>query len=152
MLEQIVDQRRGSDRRVKHLSLRFPDRRLGFVRRQIGAHPARAAHNRMLASYRSEPRYLALVLVAVALLNIADLALTLQAIEHGALELNPIMAELIGSDVLLAAVFKVTIGLGVVAAMWGLRRYRRVLEASLVLLFGFVLLVAYSLTMLLTSS
>lgn len=151
MLEQIGDQRRGGDRRVKHLSFRFPDRRLGFARRQIGGHPARTAYNRMLAAYRSYPRFLARVLVTVALLNIVDLALTLRAVALGALELNPIMAALIGTDVLLAVVFKVTIGLGVVAAMWALRRYRRVLEASLVLLGGYTVLVSYSLTMLLVS-
>ena len=149
-MEQTVDQRRGRDRRVNRFSFRFPDRRLGFVRRQIGGRPARTAYNRMLAAYRSEPRILALVLVIVALLNIADLALTLQAIEVGAVELNPIMAALFGADMLLASVFKVIIGLGVVTAMWALRRYRRVLEASLLLLGGFTVLVVYSLTMLIS--
>ena len=91
------------------------------------------------------------MLVTVAMLNVVDLALTLRAIEFGAVELNPIMAALLGTDPVVAAVFKVTIGLGVVAVMWVMRGYRRVLEASLVLLGGFTLLTACSLTMLLVS-
>ncbi len=151
MPEQMVDQRRGIDRRVKHLSLRFPDRRLGFTRRQIHGSSPRIAYHRMLAAYRYRPQALAVVLVTVALLNVADLALTLRALDRGAVELNPIMAMLLGSDPLLASIFKVTIGVGVVVAMWLMRRYRRVLEASLVLLGGFTLLVVYSLTMLVIS-
>lgn len=151
MLEQIVDQRRGGDRRVKHLSFRFPDRRLGFTRRRDRERPARAAYIRMLSAYRSRPGALAAVLAAVVLLNIADLVLTLRALELGAVELNPIMATLIGADPLLASVFKVAIVLGVAAAMWMMRRYRRVLEASLVLLGGFTVLIGYSLLMLMRS-
>lgn len=151
MLEQIVDQRGGVDRRAKRFAFRFPDRRLGFVRRQIGGGPARTAYDRMLGAYRYRPRSLALVLIAIATLNIADLLLTLRVIELGAVELNPIMAALIESGPLLASLFKVSIGLGVVAAMWAMRRYRRVLEASLLLLGGFTVLVVYSLSMLLAS-
>jgi hypothetical protein len=147
VLEQIADQRRGIDRRVKPVSFRFPDRRLGFVRRQTPGTPARTAYHRTLAAYRSQPRALAAVLVTVALLNVADLALTLRALQLGAVELNPIMAALLGTDPLLASVFKLAVGFGVVAAMWAMRRYRRVLEASLLLLGGFTLLVGYSVTM-----
>ena len=152
MLEQSVDQRRGTDRRVARLSLRIPDRRLGFVRRQISERPARAAYDRMLGTYRYKPRSLALVLATVAMLNIADLVLTLRVLELGAVEVNPIMAALIETDPLIASIFKVTIGLVVVAALWAMRRYRRVLEASLVLLGGFLALNVYSLSMLLASS
>jgi hypothetical protein len=152
VLEQIVDQRRGVDRRVRRLSFRFPDRRLGFARRQIRGRPARAAYDRMLGAYRYNSQSLALVLVTVAILNVADLVLTLRSIELGAVEVNPIMAALINADPLLASIFKVTIGLVVVAAMWSMRRYRRVLEASLMLLGGFIAVNTYSLTMLLASS
>ena len=152
MLEQIADQRRSNDRRVKHLSFRFPDRRLGFPRRQSGERAIGTAYARMLSAYRSRPLVLAAVLGVVAMLNVADLVLTLRALDLGAVEVNPIMAALIGADPALAAVFKVTIGFGVVAAMWAMRSYRRVLEASLVLLGGFTVLVAYSLAMLLSSA
>jgi len=151
-MEQIVDQRGGIDRRVKRFSFRFPDRRLGFVRRQIGGGQARVAYDRMLGTYRYNPQSFALVLISVTMLNIADLLLTLRVVELGAVELNPIMAALIESDPLLASLFKVMIGLVVVAAMWAMRRYRRVLEASLLLLGGFTVLIVYSLSMLLASS
>ena len=151
MLEQMVDQRRGADRRVKPVSFRFPDRRLGFVRRQTQGTQVRTAYHRTLAAYRSQPRALAAVLVTVAVLNVADLALTLRALQLGAVELNPIMAALLGTDPMLASVFKLAIGFGVVGAMWAMRRYRRVLEGSLLLLGGFTLLIAYSLTMLVIS-
>jgi len=98
----------------------------------------------MLAAYRSRPQLLAVVLAAIALLNVADLLLTVQALELGAAELNPIMAAMIEADLALASAFKVTLGLAVVAVMWLLRRYRLILEASLVLLVGFTLLTTYS--------
>lgn len=145
MLEQIADQRSGIDRRVKRLSLHFPDRRRGFGRRQIHGSGARAAYNRTLATYRHSPRAIAAVLLAVAALNFVDLALTLRALELGAAELNPIMAALLDTDPLLAALFKATIVFGVVAVMWAMRRYRQVLEASLLFLGGFMLLITYSL-------
>ncbi len=145
MLEQIVDQRSGVDRRVTRLSLRFPDRRLGFARREGRENRLRVSYDRVLAAYRSKPHAIAMVLLAVAVLNIADLALTLRALELGATELNPIMAALLDVDPLLAALFKATIVIGVVAIMWAMRRYRQVLEASLLLLGGFASLVLYSL-------
>ena len=102
----------------------------------------------MIGSYRHKPRSLALVLVAIAILNIADLALTWRALEAGAAELNPIMAALIDWDPLLATVFKATIVVAVVAVMWAMRRYRQVLEASLLLLGAFIVLTLYSASML----
>lgn len=151
MLEQIVDHRFGQDRRVKTISFRIPDRRLGFPRRQHDDRSALTAYSRTLAAYRNRPRALATVLAAVAMLNIADLVLTVRALELGAAELNPIMAALLNSNLLLAATFKVTIGFGVVASMWTMRRYRLILEASVLLLGGFTLLTVYSLTSLLSS-
>lgn len=112
----------------------------------------RTVYNRMLAAYRHKPRFLALVLVTVALLNVADLALTLQALEAGASEVNPIMASLIDWDPLVASVFKAAIVLSVVSVIWVMRRYRQVLEASLVLLGGFIVLTLYSATMLIVVS
>ncbi len=145
MLEQIVDQRSGVDRRVKRLSFRFPDRRRGFARRDSRGSGVLTSYDRVLTAYRSKPHAIAIVLLAVALLNIADLALTLRALELGATELNPIMAALLDLDPLIAAIFKGTIVLGVVTIMWIMRRYRQVLEASLLLVAGFTVLMLYSL-------
>ena len=152
MIEQIADQRSGIDRRVRRMSLYFPDRRRGFVRRQIHGSGARAAYNRTLANYRSSPRAIATVLLTIAILNFVDMALTLRALQLGAAELNPIMAALIDLDPLLATAFKASIVFGVVAVMWAMRRYRQVLEASLVLMGGFMVLITYSLIGLLSLS
>jgi len=151
MCEQAIDHRRGSDRRVKAVSFRFPDRRHGFARRQAERGRLVTAYRQMLGAYRSRPQLLAGVLTAIAILNGADLLLTIRALELGAAELNPIMATLLDSNLVLATSFKVTIGLAVVATMWMLRRYRLILEMSLALLAGFTVLTAYSLTSLLAA-
>jgi hypothetical protein len=152
VVEHIFEQRRGTERREKRVSFRFPDRRLGFARRQIARHPASAAIDRVLGTLRSKPRSLAVVLATVAALNLADLVLTLRSIELGAVEVNPVMAALIDADPFVAAMFKLTIGLAVVGAMWAMRRYRRVLEAALLLLGGLIALNVYSLAMVISSS
>lgn len=144
MYEQAIDLRRGTDRRVKAVSFRFPDRRRGFTRREAERGRLGAAYGTMLSAYRFRPHLLAVVLVAIAALNVADLLLTVRALDLGAAELNPIMAALLEVDMALASTFKVTIGVAVVATMWLLRRYRLILEASLVILAGFTLLTAYS--------
>ncbi len=145
MLEQIVDQRSGVDRRAKRLSFRFPDRRRGFARRENLGSGLGASYERILTAYRSKPHVIAMVLLTVAALNLADLVLTLRALELGAAELNPIMAALLDADPLVASVFKAAIVFGVVTTMWAMRRYRQVLGASLVLLAGFTVLISYSL-------
>ena len=152
MIEQSIDRRRVADRRTSRFALRFPDRRLGFSRRQAGSGQTPSLWSRRLAAYSDRPQALAVVLSAVVALNIADLLLTFRAIALGAVELNPIMAALIDADPLLAALFKTTIVGAVAAVMWSTRRYRRVLEASLVLLAGFTVLTAYSGGMLLLAS
>lgn len=144
MYQPAIDHRRGIDRRVARYAFRFPDRRSGFARRQPERGRLGTAYGSMLSVYRSRPQLLAVVLVAIAVLNIADLLLTVRALELGAAELNPIMAALIESNLALAATFKVTIGIAVVAAMWLLRRYRLILEASIVNLAGFALLTTYT--------
>lgn len=149
MIQQGVDRRQHVDRRISRLAFRFPDRRLGFSRRQVTVGQARSAWRRLVAAYRDAPQAPAFVLAAVVALNIADLLLTFRAIELGALELNPIMAALIDTDPLLAALFKTTTVVGVAGVMWATRRYRLVLEASLVLLAAFTVLTLYSSSMVL---
>ena len=149
MYQTAIEDRRGADRRVARFAFRYPDRRRGFVRRQADLGRLATAHGTVLAAYRSKPQVLAIVLAAIATLNIADLLLTIRALELGAAELNPIMAALLETNLAVASAFKVTIGVAVVAAMWLLRRYRLVLELSLVILAGFIVLTTYSATSLL---
>ncbi len=67
------------------------------------------------------------------LLNLADLVLTLDALEMGAVEANPLMAGLFDLSPVAATIFKLAIGLLIAGILWRMRRYRRVLEASLLL-------------------
>ncbi len=138
------DQRR-VDRRVRRVSLHYPERRSGFDRRLPRGGPIRAASARLLSSYRDRPRVVASVLGAVVLLNAVDLILTMRALDLGATELNPVMAGLLGFDPVVAAAFKMTLVGTVAIGLWVLRRYRRVLEASLLLVGTFAVLTGYHL-------
>lgn len=83
-----------------------------------------------------------LVLVSIVSLNTLDFFLTLRALELGARELNPLMAWMLQENELLTGIFKITIGLEIGVAIWRLRRYRLVLEGSLI-----VLVIMFSLTL-----
>jgi hypothetical protein len=85
----------------------------------------------------------ALVPVAIVGLSALDMALTVNALERGAVELNPVMAALLGGGTIPAVAFKLTLTLAVAAAMWILRGYRQVLELSLLVLAGLGLLIVY---------
>ena len=130
---------RGPERRVRAISLRYPERRTGFDRRIVSRYQA------ALATFRSEPRVIAGVLALVLILNAMDLALTVQALGRGATETNPIMAWLFDQDMLMASTFKLGLGLAVALTIWRLRKYRRVLELSLVLTGVFTLVLGYHL-------
>jgi hypothetical protein len=82
-------------------------------------------------------------------LNLADYLLTLQALDRGAREVNPIMAALFEHDPSLALAFKLATAAAVVVIIWQLRRYRRILGVSLVAVGGFGLLVGYQLALVL---
>ena len=133
MIEQRTAERRNARNRFW-----YPERRTGFDRRS----PSDA-----LAWYRNRPRTIALVLTGVVLLNIADYLLTLRALDRGATEANPFMAVLFEMSPALAGVVKLTLVLGVVTVIWHMRRYRRMLEVSLLALTGFTLVLAYQLAL-----
>jgi hypothetical protein len=138
-----VERRSPVDRRVRRVSLRFPERRTGFDRRVPSASGARRASWRVLQRYRDAPRGVALVLALVVVLSVLDLLFTMRALHLGATELNPVMGALLGSSPAAAGIFKVVVTLVVAGGIWRLRRYRRVLEASLFLLVGLSALAAY---------
>jgi hypothetical protein len=85
-----------------------------------------------LDRYQRDHDTIAAVLLVFVLLNLVDLLLTVQALSMGAIEVNPVMAYLFAVDPTLAALFKVVIGAGIALAIWSARRYRRILETSLV--------------------
>ncbi len=140
-----ADRRTMGDRRIRRLCLHYPERRRGFERRRSSTGLLRKAQWRLLDRYRRGSRSLIVVLAAVLALSIADLLLTLRALDLGASEANPIMARLIGIDPVLAGVFKLSTAVLVVSAIWALRRYRRVLEMSLLIAGGLALLLVYHL-------
>ncbi len=127
--------RGGGERRVRTVSLRYPEQLTGFDRR------ATSRYQSALTAYRREPGAIAAVLGLILALNAADLILTVRALGRGTGEANPLMAWLFDQHTVLAAIFKLAVGLAVTAVIWRLRRYRRVLELSIVLpaLFGLVL-------------
>jgi len=128
-----IEQRRG-DRRSGLTAFRIPDRRSGFDRR---------ARKGIVSWYRDRPALIGAALAALVLFNVADLVLTLRALELGAREANPVMATLFEFNPTVAGAIKLLLAFGVVALIWQMRRYRRILEVSLLAVAGFMLLIAY---------
>lgn len=124
---------RGSDRRSGKSTVYFPERRYGFERRRPPEGTWRARYHAWLEQYRHDHDTIAVALLVFVLLNLVDLLLTVRALSMGAIEGNPIMAHLFAVDPTLAAVFKVVVGSGIALAVWSARRYRRILETSLVM-------------------
>jgi hypothetical protein len=124
---------RGSDRRTRNGSFYYPERRHGFERRHPPEGTWRARYHSWLEQYRHDNDTIAVALLVFVLLNLADLLLTVRALSMGAVEGNPIMAFLFAVDPTLAAMFKVVVGAGIALAVWSARRYRRILETSLVM-------------------
>lgn len=130
--------RRAADRRTGRGAFRIRERRTGFDRRDMSG---------VVAWYRNHPGVIAAALVGIVVLNLSDLLLTLRALENGAREANPIMAALFDIDPTVAGSVKLLLGLGVVLVIWRMRRYRRILEVSLVALAAFSLVFAYQLAL-----
>jgi hypothetical protein len=137
------ERRAGTDRRGRRVSLRYPERRSGFDRRAPEGGAVRLGYERLLGGLRRRPRAVAAVLAAILVANVADLGATFVAVRMGAEELNPVMARLMGVDPLLASAFKLLVAVGVASSMWALRRYRKVLELSLLVLLLMAGLTAY---------
>ncbi|MCP4248799.1 MAG: hypothetical protein GY778_17280, partial [bacterium] len=78
--------------------------------------------------------------------------LTIRALRRGASEANPILSVLFDYSPAVAGSFKLLVGLGVVWVIWRMRRYRRILEVSLLALAGFGAVLAYQLTLVVTGA
>jgi hypothetical protein len=133
------DRRGGGDRRAQRASFHYPERRSGFDRR---ADPG-TAWSRLLATYRDRPAAVAATAVLIAVLGAADVILTWRLLAHGATEANPVMAALFDGGLGWALVLKAAVTLPVAASVWWLRRYRRVLEFSLIAMAVFAALITY---------
>jgi hypothetical protein len=95
---------------------------------------------------RAHPWILALVLGVVAVLSAADgLLTTLELEARIAIEANPIMHALFSVHPAMALLFKLTMTVLVVAAMWHGRSSRLVTRIALATMFGYGALIAYHL-------
>lgn len=133
-----LDRRGGVDRRAARVSFRYPERRTGFDRRE-----AASGWGRVVGWYRDRPTAVAVCGALILVLGVVDVLLTDRLIAVGASELNPVMSRLLAGGVGGAVVVKALVMAPVAAGVWLLRRYRRVLEFSLVVLAGSILLVLY---------
>jgi hypothetical protein len=139
---RIADSR-GADRRVSGYTHWFPERRSGFDRREERGSTWRETYDAGLRSYRDSPTMFLLVVATIVVFNYIDYMLTVRVLRAGGVELNPLVARLFEISPSVAAVAKFG-SVGVVAlVLLVLRRYRRTLEASLVLLVGFTALMFY---------
>ncbi len=131
------------DRRVDRTPFHFPERRTGFDRRIPNGSRWRNYYDATLRSYRSNETRFLLVLATIVVFNYVDYLLTVRVLRAGGAELNPVMAWAFQISPTFAAVAKLgTVGVAVLVLLM-LRRYRRTLEASLVLLAVYTALMFY---------
>jgi hypothetical protein len=139
-------QRRSQDRR-RTRTLHYPERRTGFDRRSASPGTTGTASG-VLGFVRERDLVLAGMLCVLNVLNMSDLLMTFQLMEHGAVEGNLLMGTLLGADPIAAAAFKVVMLGAVSLVIWNMRRYRTVLLLALISVGGFALLFAYELVLL----
>lgn len=135
-----IDRRKGIDRRQRR-RYRFHDRRSGFERRVNDVNVG--VLTRTLIALRDGPTALRRLLIAVNLLNLADFALTLVALESGGREANPLLRQLFALSPLWAGIFKVVAVLAATLLVWEARRYRKALIAGVCMLVIFTGLLLY---------
>ena len=134
---------RGPDRRRRRRFL-VVERRSGFDRRRRGGRsPVSSALEAPLLRLRGQPHLLMETLVLVNLLSVLDLLLTLSLLRLGAIELNPIMAWLFDMGPGPGATAKIGVMALATFGLWLLRRYRRALTTTVLLLAGYGALVTF---------
>jgi len=82
-------------------------------------------------------------MASIVALNVADMAFTFRALDRGLQEVNPVMAGLLEAGHGVAAFVKIGISVVFAAAGWSFRRYRRVIEAALIVVGLMTLVVLY---------
>jgi Domain of unknown function (DUF5658) len=132
---------RKHERRLDRTPFRFPERRSGFERREIDGW--RGRYQAELRRYADRPSTLLLVLATIVVFNFMDLYLTARVLDAGGSELNPIMEHLFSLGPMAAAMAKLGVVGFAVLILLALRRYRRTLEVSLLLLVSYSFLMLY---------
>ncbi|HZD59215.1 MAG TPA: DUF5658 family protein [Anaerolineae bacterium] len=139
--------RRVAERRQRGVSFRLWERREGFDRR-LNSEKNKGLYRRVFrrgAFYlRHNYRSLIVLLLLFNLFNAADYIFTLRALAAGvAEEGNPLMDKLFDMGPAAAFIFKVAVGLFITSIVWLLKRYRLVLEVSILILLMYMLLISY---------
>jgi len=148
----MENDRRITDRRKRRVSFVLHERRTGFDRRVSTSGGGAAGLTAVLLGLRDRPGMLWVMLATVNALNVADFLLTLNVLAMGGGEANPILASLFSADPLYAGIFKVLVVLAVTLLVWRCRRFRRALEATLIMLGVFTLVFFYHIVGLLAYS
>ena len=141
--QETRDRRAAAADRRRRRELRLRERRSGFERRSVDSSGLRLAYDRALVVYRADSVRFWTVLATIVVFNFLDLMLTIRSLDRGAIELNPVMRTLFWTHPVIAAVVKLGIVGAVALMLQRMRRYRRALEVSLVLLVGFTVLMFY---------
>jgi hypothetical protein len=134
--------RRGADRRARR-SWVWRERRSGFDRRSRSASRWGAAWDEALIYLRDNPLALVAMLALANLLSLLDLMFTLRALDHGAVEANPVMRALLEGHPAAAVIVKVCLVAGVSVVVFLLRRYRLMLKVAILALVLFAVIVMY---------
>jgi len=128
-----LNQRAQDDRRARKTTVHFPERRMGFDRRtNPSAGRVRLAYLGWIRRLSESPGRAALLMTAIVVLSIADMAFTFRALDRGLQEVNPVMAGLLDASHGVAAFVKIGVSVALAAAGWWLRRFRRVIEVALI--------------------
>ena len=143
-IDSESNDRRQGERRQRRVSLAWPERRSGFDRRgPVSAGRASVAFESVLIGLRDRPATIRVLLLTVNMLNLADFALTMNALAMGGGEANPIMRSLFKLNPVYAGLFKIVAVLAVSLVIWRFRRYRSALQVALVMLVIFVAVFFY---------
>jgi hypothetical protein len=120
------------------------ERRSGFDRRRnVCRSPFSAALEAPLLRLRNDPVLLAELLILINVLSAVDLFITLNVVNLGAIELNPIMAYLLNLGPLPATLAKVGLMVAATGGLWLLRRHRAALTTALIVLVAYGSLVTF---------
>ncbi len=129
-----ISERRQVDRRTAHqFTLRWPERRTGFDRRE----------DPMLRLHRDSGVLLLSVLVLLNVLSLIDLGLTSYELTLGAAEGNPVMRMAFDAGPAAAIAVKLGVMILVTGGIWWLRHYRRALQLSVASLGVYTALLVY---------
>lgn len=136
-------ERRRTERRRRRVSLVLRERRSGFDRRAAQGSRANSSFTCLLTGLRDSPACLGSLLVAVNVFNLADFWLTLNVLALGGGEANPILRPLFAAGPVYAGSFKFVIVFAVTLIVWSCRRFRRALEAALIMAGAFGAVLVY---------